>query len=236
MGDLPADVPIWREPLAAMEWLALRTSRIFYGRGVPRGDGAPVIAVPGFLGTDFYLGELSRWLRRIGYRVYRSQIGWNAGCVDVLVSRLLETIGQATQENGRRVHLIGHSLGGVLARAATARRPDLVASIVTLGSPLRGISAHPLILKVADAVRARLRREGRPPHCFEESCSCESVSALTRSELLPQLAVYTRTDGILDWRTCQSGDPAIDREVSGTHLGLVVNRAVYEVISAHLAG
>jgi len=88
----PASVPIWRERLAGFDWLALRTSAVFYGCGVPRGDGAGVVLVPGFLGTDWYLLELHGWLARIGYRPYLSRIGRNAECLDLLSDRLLETV------------------------------------------------------------------------------------------------------------------------------------------------
>ena len=65
--ERPAGVPIWRETLAGLDWLSLRASPIFYGWGVKRGDGAPVVVVPGFLGSDLYLLELRCWLGRIGY-------------------------------------------------------------------------------------------------------------------------------------------------------------------------
>ena len=90
--ERPASVPIWRETLFGFDWLALRTSPVLYGCGIPRGDGAPVVVVPGFLGSDFYLLEMYFWLGRIGYRPFLSRIGRNAECLDVLVGRLLGTV------------------------------------------------------------------------------------------------------------------------------------------------
>ena len=81
--ERPAGVPIWRETLAGLDWLSLRASPIFYGWGAKRGDGAPVVVVPGFLGSDLYLLELHCWLGRIGYRAYLSRIGRNAECIEI---------------------------------------------------------------------------------------------------------------------------------------------------------
>src|SRR5262245_5682062 len=234
-----ASLPIWRELLVGADWLALRASPVCYGVGVPRGDGAPVVAVPGFLGSDVYLVEMYFWLRRIGYRPYLSRIGRNADCLDALLDRLFATIGQARSATGRKVHLIGHSLGGLLARAAATRRPDLVASVITLGSPFRGIRSHPLIMRAVTAVRSRLRAnpERRRPDCFTSRCSCDAVTALQAPPpgVIPQMAIYTKTDGIVDWRMCIEGDPGCDVEVSGTHVGLAFNPTVYRIIALRLA-
>ena len=119
----------------------MRASPVYYGLGVPRGDRSAVISIPGFMGTDLYLQELHWWLRRIGYRSYLSDIGRNADCLDLLVNRLLATIEKAHAETGRVVHLIGHSLGGILALSAASLRPDVVA----IGDNSRlAVSRHPL--------------------------------------------------------------------------------------------
>jgi triacylglycerol lipase len=233
--ERPAAVPIWREALAGLEWAALRASPIFYGCGVPRGDGAPVVVVPGFLGSDLYLLDLHGWLGRIGYRAYLSRIGRNAECLDLLVDRLFATVEQAHADTDRPVHLIGHSLGGMLARAAAVRRPERIASVITLGSPFRGIRSHPLVMRATTAVRARLRRQGRQPDCYTGHCRCDSVSALQSLPPVPQIAIFTRTDGIVDWRACVNDDPATDFEVPGTHVGLVFNPVVYQLIATRLA-
>ena len=236
--ERPAAVPIWREVLAGFDWLALRASPVLYGCGVPRGDGAPVVLVPGFLGSDVYLLEMYFWLGRIGYRPHLSRIGRNAECLDILLNRLLDTVDAARAATGRAVHLVGHSLGGMLARGAAVCRPDDVASVITLGAPFRGIRSHPLVMHAANAVRARIRRRadmaGRPD-CFTAACGCETVGALRTPPGVPQIAIYTKTDGIVDWRVCVNGDPEADVEVSGTHVGLAWNARVYRIIAERLA-
>ena len=117
-----ADTSLWTEALFGAEILILHAAPVYYGLGVPRGDGSAVVIIPGFLGTDLYLTELHAWLRRIGYRPYFSGIGINAECPNLLIQRRLSlTIDKALAETGRKIHLIGHSLGGVIARSVAAR-------------------------------------------------------------------------------------------------------------------
>jgi pimeloyl-ACP methyl ester carboxylesterase len=235
----PVAVPLWREWLAALDWLALRAAPAFYGLGIPGGDRSAVVLIPGFLGTDSYLHEMHCWLRRIGYRPYLSGIGRNAECLDVLMQRLLETVETAYGASGARVHLIGHSLGGILARSAATQRPDLIASVITLGSPFRGIRSHPLVLAVSERVRARITSSGErdEPACYTGHCSCSTVTAWARRfpASVCQLAIYTKTDGVVDWRFCINGDQATDVEVIGTHVGLAFNALVYQVVAVRLA-
>ena len=108
-----ANSSLWTEALFGAEILLLHATPVYYGFGVPRGDGSGVVIIPGFLGTDLYLTELHAWLARIGYRPYFSGIGINAECPNLLIQRHLnETIERALAETGRKIHLIGHSLGG----------------------------------------------------------------------------------------------------------------------------
>src|SRR4030095_2345064 len=136
-----------------------------------------------------------------GHRPCLSRIGGNAECRETLSRRLLETVQTAGGATARPVHLVGHSLGGLLARSIAVRRPDLVASVVTLGSPLPGHRSPPLGLRVSDRVRERLQRDDRPD-CFTGYCGCPAVTGLESAfpASVPQIAIYTKTDGILDWR------------------------------------
>lgn len=235
------NLPIWNEWFAGVDYLTLHLSPVYYGLGVPRGDGAGVILIPGFLGTDNYLWELNFWLKRIGYKPFMSGIGRNADCLDVLVTRLLQTVDRVSEETGKPVHLIGHSLGGLLARSAAEERPTLTASVITLGSPFRGISSHRVVHEASEAVRRRLQSKGKDsgrPRCFSGSCNCVAMTALKRSlayKTVRQTAIYSKCDGIVDWHNCINEDPATNFEVSGTHVGMVFNPFVYRIIGRRLA-
>jgi triacylglycerol lipase len=235
------ELPIWQELLAGLEMLYLRVSPAYWGLGIPRGDGSAVVVIPGFLGTDLYLTEFRLWLRRIGYRSYYSGVGWNAECPNLLIRyRLEETIRKAYQATGRKVHLIGHSLGGVMARAAASQMPDRVASVITLGSPFRGVAIHPSVLRLAELVRGQIldrHGEGVLPDCYTGACTCDFIESIAGKlpRSVSQTAIFTKTDGIVDWRVCRTGKATIDFEVPGTHIGLVFNPMVYDVVARRLA-
>jgi pimeloyl-ACP methyl ester carboxylesterase len=233
-------LPIWREAFAWYDWWLLRTSAVYFGLGVPQGDGSAVVTIPGFLATDTYLRDFRTWLKRLGYRPYHSGIGRNAECPNTVLARLMRTIDAAYADTARRVHLIGHSLGGVLARSAGAQRPDRVASVTVLGSPFRGIRSHPVVMQTHDVVRRIVlgRESGQflPPGCYTGQCTCAFVEALDGfPPEVAELAIYSRSDGIVDWRMCVTGDASKDREVLGTHVGLAANPFVYRHVAEFLA-
>ena len=237
--EIPSPLPILCEPFLLLEFAALRLSPVYYGLGVPAGDGTAVVIIPGLLGMDLILSELYGWLARVGYRAYFSGMGLAAECPNVLARNLAATIDRAYLETGQRVHLVGHSLGGIFARSAAVRMPDRVASVTTLGSPFRGLVAHPLVLKLGDLVRRRIRSQypNPPQGCATSRCSCAFARSLRRKwpRSVAQTAIYTRADGIVDWRYCRTGDPKVDVEVGGTHLGLIFNSTTYVHIAERLA-
>jgi triacylglycerol lipase len=242
----PAEVPLWREALFGIDWLSLRLSPVYYGIGVPRGNGDPVIVIPGFLGSDNYLVEMYNWLRRIGYRPYYSRIGRNADCPDILRERLFETLDRVWAETGTKAHLIGHSLGGLIARAAASRRPEQVSQVICLGSPFNDIRVHPMVLAAAGFVRGRIvsqqRNNGNAKRevahtCYTGNCTCDFAEAL-REDLpasIARAAIYTETDGVVDWRSCVEEDESLNTRVDGTHSGLAFNPQVYRKLAELLA-
>ena len=236
-----AALPLWREALMGLDWLSLRASAVYRGIGVPHGDGSAVVLIPGFLGSDRYLGDLFTWLRRIGYQPHMSAMGRNIECPNVLTDRLLETIEMARAQSGVKVHLIGHSLGGVLARSAAVRWPRLTASVITMASPFRGVRVHPLILEATALVRGRIMARRSDPSilqdCYTGHCSCDFLNSLRRPvpPSVSHVAIYTKSDGVVDWRRCMNEDSDTDIEVSSTHVGLVFNPQVYRHIAERLA-
>jgi hypothetical protein len=115
-----------------------------------------------------------------------------------------------------------------------------VASVVTLAAPFRGIRSHPIVLQTRDVVRrlvfGRPSNQFLPQGCYTGHCTCAFVEALDAfPDDVRQLAIYSRSDGIVDWRMCVTGDPAVDREVLGTHVGLAHNPFVYRHVAQFLA-
>ena len=237
--EIPSPLPILTESCSILEFAALRLSPVYYGLGVPAGDGTAVVIIPGLLGMDLTLCELHAWLARVGYRPYFSGMGVAADCPNLLIDKLMDTIERAYQDTGRRVHLIGHSLGGIFARSVAVRIPDRIASVTSLGSPFRGLVAHYLVLTLGNLVRNRIhkRHPDAPPECATSRCSCEFARYLRRKwpRSVAQTAVFSREDGIVDWRYCRTGDPKVDIEVCGTHCGLIFNSTTYLCIAERLA-
>ncbi|HLK67340.1 MAG TPA: alpha/beta fold hydrolase [Bryobacteraceae bacterium] len=219
----------------------MHAAPVYYGLGVPKGDGSAVVIIPGFMLTDLYLVEMYGWLSRMGYRPYFSGIGLNADCPNLLIRRkLTETIDRARRETGRKIHVIGHSLGGVLARSIAGDLPDDIASVITLGAPFRGTVAHPTLLQAVDLVRKQIKQNHGPkvlPNCYSGACTCAFLDSLGRDlpDSVLATAIYTRNDGLVDWRYCVTGNPEVDHEVSGTHVGLGFNPSVYHIIAKRLA-
>jgi pimeloyl-ACP methyl ester carboxylesterase len=232
--------PSWYETLTGMQWLRLHRSAVYRGDGVPRGDEAPVLLVHGFLSRPIYLETLRHWLARLGYRPHVANLGWNADCYDVLADRLTSELAALFGRTRRRVHLVGHSLGGILVRAVAAREPDWVASVATLATPFRGLRVHPALRVSNVLVRAVVHARRDPsvfPECMTLACPCATVRALATPlpAHIPQLAVVAIRDGLTDWR--YQADPATMRvaEVPTSHFGSVYDPAVYEALAEHLA-
>jgi triacylglycerol lipase len=206
-----------------------------------RTDAPPVLLIPGFMAGDNSLGVMRHWLRRRGHRVSMSGMRVNVGCAERIVSRLQTHLERFAADSGGPVVLIGQSRGGALARALAVRDPDNVSGLVTLGSPVRdGLAVSPSVLRTVRWV-ARLGDLG-VPGVFSTSCRdgecCEAFSEDLAAPLpdgLDAVAVYSRSDGIVDWRACL--DPHAEQvEVDSSHCGMSVHPEVYRVLERVLDG
>src|SRR5689334_13192202 len=101
----------------------------------PRGDGHPVLALPGFLASDLSMMPLRRYLAALGYDTHTWRMGRNLGGVNKMRAALLDRLGQIHRDAGRKVSIIGWSLGGVYARDLALQAPEMVRYVITLGSP-----------------------------------------------------------------------------------------------------
>ncbi len=230
--DMPMP-PLWVEALWAIDWLALRLSPIYYGRGVPRGDGEAVITVPGFMCPDVFMLEMSGWLRRVGYTPYLSGITINADCPGKLAERLDKTVRQAVRDTGRPVRIVGHSLGGIIARRVALDQPENVSQLVYLGTPLQSVQAHPQVLAAgALLLTAGMFLIGRECRCFTLDCRCGFTAAAAQE--LPasvrHAVIFTKSDGVVDWHNATDDRERLNHEVGGTHAGLPFNPRAYRAL------
>jgi len=203
-------------------------------------SGEPVLLVPGFMAGDYTLAGMARTLRRRGYRTYRSHITANVGCTLNAAAALESRIESIAIRRGTRVSIVGHSLGGMLARGLAVRRPDLISGIVTMGSPMLAPGAHHIALTAGVEALIRLSRSGLPGMMSEECVagSCARQSFEESREPMPAgvgfTAIYSKRDGIVDWRACV--DPAARAvEVTASHCGMALDPKVIDAVSHALA-
>lgn len=209
----------------------------YTGRTTSRGAD-PVVLVPGFLAGDGTLKMMSAALRRQGFRTYRSHIHANVGCTLNAAAQLESRLESIALRRGSRVQIVGHSLGGMIARGVAVRRPDLVSGIVTMGSPMLAPGAHHRSLTRSVDVLVRLSRAGVPGLMSEECVAgyCARQSFEESRQPVPDgvefTAIYSKRDGIVDWRACI--DPLAKAvEVTTSHVGMAVDpRVIDHVVGA----
>lgn len=210
-----------------------------YADRSPTREADPVILVPGFMAGDTTLRLMARSLRSQGFRTYRSHIHANIGCTLNAAAQLESRLESIVIRRGTRVQVVGHSLGGMLARGVAARRPDLVSGIVTLGSPTLAPGAHHIALTRSVDVLIRLSRAGVPglmsEECVAGPCARQSFdeAQLPMPDDIAFTAIWSKRDGIVDWRACV--DPLAESvEVTASHIGMVVDPRVMDLVSSAL--
>jgi len=222
----PALLALTEPQRVAVEAISLATLRLLLNR-LPAGDGHPVMVLPGFLGSDAYNASLRRFLRRLGYRTHGWGLGRNLGPRDQALERLQQRLRSLVERYGQPLSLIGHSLGGIFARELAREEPELVRQVISLGSPF-----------------GRGRHSGSyPARLFEALNPTEDIPValdeLHWSPPVPTTAVYSRGDGIVNWRTAVQS-PAFCRGVSqsirvrGSHCGMTLNPTVWYILADRL--
>ena len=192
----------------------------------PRGDGHPVLALPGFLASDLSMAPLRRYLSELGYDTHAWQMGRNTRGLMQMRMGLRDRLAAIHATTGRKVSLVGWSLGGVYARDLALQAPEIVRSVITLGSPFAGD------VRATNATRLYEAMSGET---MEDS---ELRRAIAGDLPVPATSIYSRADGIVNWRTCllRSSDTAENIEVYlASHTGLGVNAAALWAVADRLA-
>jgi triacylglycerol lipase len=233
-GNHPAELR-WQ-----LELYRLLVDPVFKGRGVPRGDGRPVLLMPGFGAGDYTLVVMAGWLRRIGYAPHTAGFVTNTDCSNRALERVERRVAALREGYGRRVALIGHSRGGHFARAMARRRPDHVSHAIAIAANLRHQLGISLPTQGAVAMTRTLRRRlGRTklPGCLTEACTCGFTLDLMDpfpQERVRLTSIYSKGDGVVRWQGCLV--PYADCvEVTGSHVGLIFNRKAYRAVGHALA-
>ncbi len=235
------NTPLWLESRWMSEWMRLKISPVYWGLGIPHGNGEPVLLVPGFLAGDWMMLELGRWLRRIGYRPHHANIVWNTDCPDLTARRLEQRAQAISRREGKKIRLVGHSLGGMLAKYVAQESPQVVDRVVTMGSPFRDmVKAHPAVVGIWDKLklkRSKVVGRNLKPSCGTGHCTCGFVRSmlLPKSVTLPQFAIYSKKDGVVEWESCAEDNEENNSVVNGSHIGLIIEPNAYRALARRLA-
>jgi pimeloyl-ACP methyl ester carboxylesterase len=193
----------------------------------PRGDGHPVLALPGFLAGDLSMAPMRRYLTQLGYDAHAWNLGRNLGGVSSKRSALRDLLAGIHATTGRKVSIIGWSLGGLYARDLALQMPDKVRSVITLGSPFAND------VRATNATRLYEALSGE-----KVDDNPELTKALAGDLPVPATSIYSRTDGIVNWRTSLVRPSATAENIEvhlASHIGLGVNAAALWAIADRLA-
>ena len=201
----------------------------FGSRALPVGDGHPVVVYPGLGAGAMHTSQLRRFLNDSGFTAHDWDCGVNTGpegIFDDWLGSLDDRVQELHQQEGRKVSLIGWSLGGVYAREIAKRCPQAVRQVITLGTPfasLGGGNNAGTVFKLLNRDRAHM-----PPELEARLRECPSV---------PTTSIYSKSDGIVSWQGCVEKKTSRSEsvEVDASHLGMVSHTEVLRILAERLA-
>lgn len=193
----------------------------------PRGDGHPVLVLPGLVASDTSTGPLRTFLKGRGYAVSGWKQGRNLGLRDGVQDSMVELLKEMHETHGRKVSVVGWSLGGLYARQLAKMMPECVRSVITLGSPFAG---HP---KSTNAWRVYEFASGKRADDTDDNFG----GSLADTPPVPTTAIFSRTDGVCAWQGCMEkpSDMSESIEVESSHCGMGHHPAVVYAVAERLA-
>jgi pimeloyl-ACP methyl ester carboxylesterase len=197
---------------------------------LPKGDGRPVLVLPGFVATDSSTHAIRFVLSRLGYATYGWDQGRNLGPTPEAIDGMLDRFDRIHREHDQSVTLVGWSLGGLYARAIADRSPAAVRHVITLGSPFRLARTDETNLGALWDLLAPLHGRQRPHStAFRREAYQGPPPTLST-------AIFSRGDGVVPWSACvdEPGRQSENIEVFGSHTGLGHNAAALTVIADRL--
>lgn len=194
---------------------------------LPHGDGHPVLVLPGFMASDASTRPMRRLLKDLGYDAYGWKLGRNVRVDLQRVHEMERLLLDIHGKTGRKVSIVGWSLGGVFARELAKLHPDSVRQVITLGSPIHDDRRH------TNASRLFEWLNGKEPDVVRHG----RFTGLHQAPPVPTTSVLTKTDGVVHWRgSVQQPDHEQTENivVRASHCGLGVNPSVMVVLADRL--
>ncbi|MFO1348378.1 MAG: esterase [Pseudomonadales bacterium] len=221
---------------APVEALSLLPTLPLLRKIAPRGDGQPVLILPGFLATDSSTYVMRRYLKRQGFNAYGWDLGRNAGLRHSTYLKLEQRVIEMYGQHQEKISLIGWSLGGIYARLLAHRLPEYVRQVITLGAPFN--LAQPKSTSDVGDVSSSLLK------IYERLNPNASQDALFQGEPIweiappvPSTSIYSEGDGIAAWRSCVdlTDESTENLRVMGSHAGMTHNPMIYYAVSDRLS-
>lgn len=224
-----AQFKFWRyaELRAVFEWQSFFALKPLLKK-LPKGDGHPVIVFPGFGSSDSATKPMRGLLNDLGYETHGWGLGANLVFDASLEAEMVAMVREVAETSGQKVSLLGWSLGGLFAREVAKACPDVVRSVISLGSPISGQTKHSNVHKLFQAIN------GEPTELDHTR-----YHNLNQAPPVPTTSIYSKTDGIVAWEgSVQNNTDATQAEnieVPASHLGLGVNPLVMVLLADRLA-
>jgi len=221
--DSPVSVATWLQEIRALARCIAAPPP--YPVDAARGQGQPVIVVPGFCSPDMATARLREFLTRQGFAPRTWDCGTNLGPTRTALATFERQLVELAQARGQSVSLVGISLGGTIAREIAKRRPDCVARVVTLVSPIR--------LPVATCLAPLAQIAA----LVWDDTSREAMARIAEPPPVPLTAIVNPKDGVVDWRACvPDAAPNVEMVlVPGVHMTMASNPDAQRIVAARLA-
>lgn len=214
-------------------------------RTAPRGDGHPVLVLPGLAASDASTLALRSYLKDLGYESHGWDLGHNLGHHNTVEGDLLDRLLELHTRYRRKVSVIGWSLGGVFARELAKEAPHVVRLVISLGSPIAGCAKSTNAWRVYEAARGqrvggKCRLGGSPDANSAEAAEYCGLACGGRGRqvlVVPSTSIYSRTDGVVAWESSREldSDTTENIEIESSHCGLGHHPAALYAIADRLA-
>lgn len=214
------------EGRAVLELASFYATRHLLGM-LPKGDGHPVLVLPGFMASDSSTAPMRRLLGDLGYDAYGWKLGRNVRVDLQRVHEMERLLLDIHAKTGRKVSIVGWSLGGVFARELAKLHPEAVRQVISLGSPIHDDRRHTNASKLFEWLNGKELEVTQKGH----------FTGLHQAPPVPTTSVLTKTDGVVHWRgSVQQADHAQceNIEVRASHCGLGVNPSVMVLLADRL--
>ncbi len=216
-----AEVPRALFGLAELGLSAAQLARL------PRGDGRPVMVLPGVTNGDFSNLVLRRLLLRLGYRAHGWGLGINFGprTIGADAGRLIARIETVARETGAPVTLVGISLGGIMSRIVAQRRPDLVREVITISAPFAGPARATNVWRAYEWVSGEK---------VDSPAARAFMLEAARPLQMRSTAIWSRSDGLVNGLNCRvANERAV--EIRSSHMLVQLRREVLRAVAEVLA-